>query len=209
MLRFSLRPTVLRACCKQYSKMAASDLRAGLILAGSSVPGQPADRLLSVESFVKGKAGKGGGYVQVKFRDFLQSKTVTHKFASDAKVEVLELDNPQTFTFLYEDGDLLHLMDSSGEQIEVPVDVFGERNLPWLQDGMDIRIQNYEGRPLSAKLPHEASYAVAEAGQKSGDLRKVVALENGHKLKVPSNVEAGQRVVVNLEEFEYIRRATE
>ena len=91
-------------------KVSALDLRRDSIVIGSEV-GQASDRLLRVEDFVRGKAGKGGGYVQVTMRDIHSRNTLTHKFNTGDKVDTAELDNPNHFTLLYEDDGLLYLME--------------------------------------------------------------------------------------------------
>ena len=70
---------VRRAATRAYS-VVASDLRVGNIVSGASIPGQAKDNMFTVTDFSKGKAGKGGGFVQVKFRQFPRQGSVNHKF---------------------------------------------------------------------------------------------------------------------------------
>lgn len=195
-------------------KVPASELRAGSILTGSSVGQQP-DKLLAVEDFTKGKAGKGGAYLQIKLREFGGSASgFSHRFNVDDRVEVIELDPPQRLMHLYEDDGTLYLMDAeTGEQSEVPTSLLGDGQAAWLQDGMELSVRSYQGQPLSVRLPEHVTVEVAEAAAsnkqgKSGDAHKTVTLANGARLRVPHFVQAGQRIVVStLDGGSYVGKA--
>ena len=79
-------------------KVQAGDLRTGHVVV--SLDGQPADRLFRVEEFVRGKAGKGAAFVQVKMRDLLGGSSLTQKFNTDERVESVELESERRFIFL-------------------------------------------------------------------------------------------------------------
>ena len=186
-------------------KVGALDLRRDALIVGSEV-GQPADRLLRVtEQPTRGKAGKGGGFVQVTMRDIQSQNTLTHKFSTGAKVETVELDGVRRFTLLYSDGEHLHLMeDETMDQIEVPLNLVSDEQQRWLFDTMEIRVQMRNEQPLLVTLAARATFAVAEAPQaKGGDTMKTVVLENGERIRVPQFVEVGQRIVVNTADGTY------
>ena len=95
-------------------------------------------RRRSLRRLLRRQAGKGGGYVQVKLRAFAQGEgAFTHKFASGSKVEQVSLDEPETYTLLYEDGELLYLMEMETlEQVEVPKHTIDDEQRKWLQGGI-------------------------------------------------------------------------
>ena len=192
--------------------MLASELRKGSLLSGNSV-GRSHDSIFRVEDFGTGKAGKGGGFVQCKLKDIMTGNAFTHKLMTDTRVEVVELDPPQSFTVLYEDDGIIYLMESETfEQVEVPLAVVGDQ-AEWLQDGMVLTLQAYEGVPLSAKLPDRIALEVIEAPKstrsgKSGDTHKTVRLENGSRIRAPHFVEVGERVLVNTTDGTYAGKAS-
>lgn len=198
---------------QRYASVSASQLRAGNLVAGSSVSGQPAEKMFIVEDFTKGKAGKGAGFVQVKFRLFPGEGHVQQKFWSDEKVELIELDPTQTFTYLYSDADTMHLMDmDTGEQIEAPTDILGKQ-AKWLDDGMQLRVQSYQGKPILGRLPDQVAFEVTEAPPstrqgKSGDTHKTVTLENGVRIRAPAFIQAGERILIKTETDEYVGRSS-
>lgn len=180
------------------AKVSASDLRPGSLVAGSNVPGQAADRIFVVDDFTKGKAGKGGAYLQVKLRNFREGGGLTHKFWADDKVELIDLDPKQVFTFLYADDDDLYLMDmDTGDQIEVPIAILGAQK-KWLVDGTQVTIQSYEGKPVLAKLPEQVTLEVTKVKNptNSTDNHKIVTLETGARIRAPAFIEVGERVIV-------------
>ena len=189
-------------------KVSATELRRDNLIVGSEV-GQTSDRLLKVEDFVRGKAGKGGGFVQVTMRDIMSNVKITHKFASDERVETAELDTPSHYTLLYRDDELLYLMeDETMDQIEVALSMVDEPQQTWLQDGMRIRVQMLDGAAVMVQPPQKGTFEVTEASMaKSGDNLKFVTLENGERVRVPNYVEAGQRVVINLADGSFSSRS--
>ena len=123
----------------------------------------------------------------------------------------MELDF-KPYTFLYASGDMLTFMDKETfEQIEIAKDFVGER-AAFLQDGMEVKVESYEGRPISVKLPSNVTLAVTEAdpvvkGQTAASSYKPAKLENGLRVMVPPFIEAGTRIVVSTDDVSYLRRA--
>lgn len=189
-------------------KAPVTDLRYGWIVSGEEV-GSTSDRMFVVQEFTKGKAGKGGGFLQMKFKDLQSGNFKTQKFNTGDKVSVLELDAPRTLTYLYNDGELLHLMEmETGEQVEVPMSCLGEGQSAWLQDGIDIKVQNYDGQPLTAALPKQVTVEVTEAGPDLGAGKvKTVVLANGFEAKVPGYVGVGKRLIMETSDGSYCRPA--
>ena len=105
-----------------------------------------------------------------------------------------------------EDEDALHLMhEETGEQIELSRQTLGD-SYHWLTDGMELRVRHYNGAPLTARLPDEGVYTVAEQGQGTENHKKVT-LDNGKQLRAPAYVGVGDSVVVDLKEVAFVRKA--
>jgi elongation factor P len=99
----------------------------------------------------------------------------------------------------------------SFEQVVIDKLLLGDR-LPFLQEGMAIMVQSYEGRPLMARLPDTTVLEVVEAdpvvkGQTAAASYKPAILSNGVRIMVPPHIEAGTKVVVNIAESTYVERA--
>ena len=84
----------------------------------------------------------------------------------------------------------------------------GDGQSAWLQDGIEVTVQNYEGQPLTATLPKQVSVEVTEAGPDSGSGKvKTVVLANGLKAKVPGHIGVGKRIIMETSDGIYCRPA--
>jgi elongation factor P len=157
------------------------------------------------------KPGKGPAYQQVELKDLVDGTKLNERFRAAETVERVRLEE-KSYQFLYEEAGQLNLMDQETfEQIAINEELIGEQKA-FLQEGMEIVIQSYEGRPLGARLPETAVCAVVEAdpvvkGQTAAASYKPAILDNGVRIMVPPHIEAGAKVVVNIADAAYVERA--
>ncbi|HPF78273.1 MAG TPA: elongation factor P, partial [Alphaproteobacteria bacterium] len=90
-------------------------------------------------------------------------------------------------------------------------DIIGDP-VVFLQDGMMVTIETFEGEPLGVQLPDSVTLEIVEAepvikGQTATTSYKPAILENGAKVMVPPHIEVGTRVVVKTEDGAYVERA--
>ncbi len=155
--------------------------------------------------------GKGGAYMQVEIKNLIDGRKTNVRFRSAETVEKVRLDT-KDFQFLYADGDKLTFMDKETyEQISLPRDLLGDA-AAFLQDGMDVIMELYEDKPISVQLPDQIEATIVEAdavvkGQTASSSYKPAMLENGVRVMVPPHIGAGTRIVVDVYEREYVRRA--
>ena len=108
---------------------------------------------------------------------------------------------------------MLTFMDKENfDQIEIAKDFIGEERAAFLQDGMDVKVESYEGKPISVQLPQNVTLTIVEAdavvkGQSASSSYKPAKLENGLRVMVPPFIESGTRIVVSTEDVTYVRRA--
>lgn len=157
------------------------------------------------------KPGKGGAYNQVELKNIVSGTKLNERFRADESVEEIYLDK-KDFQFLFESGDMLTFMDTETyDQIELQKDFVGER-ARFLQDGMKVLVQLYEGKPIGIQLPIQVTLEVVEAdpvlrGGTAAPSYKGAVLENGMKIQVPPFINAGTKIVVATEDGSYVRRA--
>ncbi len=155
--------------------------------------------------------GKGGAYLQVELKDIRDGTKLNERFRSSESVERVRLDQ-KPYQFLYADGDMLTFMDNETyEQVSLNKDLLGEP-VQFLQEGMDVTIESYEGEMISAMLPDTVVMAVTEAdavvkGQTASSSYKPAIVENGIRVMVPPHIEAGTRIVINTSDGSYVERA--
>jgi elongation factor P len=157
------------------------------------------------------KPGKGPAYAQVELKNVTEGTKLNERFRSSETVERVRLEQ-QDFQFLYAEGDILVFMNTDTyDQIELPKEFLEER-AAFLQEGMKVSIESYEGKPLGVTLPDQVTLQVVEAdpvvkGQTAASSYKPAVLENGVRVLVPPFVVAGEKVVVDTNELTYVRRA--
>jgi len=157
------------------------------------------------------KPGKGGAFAQVELKNLRNNTKLNERFRSADKVEKVRLDQKDQ-QFLYENDGMLVFMDmETYDQIELPVDILGDRR-PFLQDGMTIKIEYYDSEALSAEVPQKVTCKVVETepavkGQTAANSFKPAVLDNGVRLMIPPFVGQDENIVVNTETMEYVERA--
>jgi elongation factor P len=157
------------------------------------------------------KPGKGPAYNQVELKNLVHGGKLNERFRASETVERVRLEQ-KDYQFLYVQDEMLVFMDSeSYEQLEILKDFVGER-AAFLQDGMIVTVESYEGKPLGVSLPDQVTLAIAEAdpvvkGQTAASSYKPAILENGVRIMVPPFITAGERVIVDTTELTYVRRA--
>ena len=155
--------------------------------------------------------GKGGAYMQVELKNLIDGRKNNVRFRSAETVERIRLDT-KDFQYLYAEGDMLVFMDTETyEQINLPVDLVGDA-AAFLQDGMMVMLEMYEERPISVQLPETVEATVVEAdavvkGQTASASYKPAILDNGVRVMVPPHITTGTRIVVDVYEREYVKRA--
>ena len=126
-------------------------------------------------------------------------------------IERVRLDE-KDYQFLYADDDLLTFMDTETyDQVSMSREAVGDQ-IAFLQDGMMVTMQSYEGEPISIELPETVVLEVTETeavvkGQTAASSYKPAILSNGARTMVPPHIETGTRVVVSTADGSYRERA--
>jgi elongation factor P len=156
--------------------------------------------------------GKGGAYLQVELKDIRNGTKLNERFRSSEAVEQVHLDMAD-YQYLFSDGSEYTFMNNETfEQLAVNVDLIGEDIAVFLQDGMEVTIESFEGAPISVSIPEHVTMTVIEAdpvvkGQTASSSFKPAVLENGVRVLVPPHIEAGIRIIVNTADASYVSRA--
>lgn len=157
------------------------------------------------------KPGKGGAFAQVELKGIISNTKLNERFRSAETVEKIRLEQKE-YQFLYAQDDMLVFMDNETyEQLELMSDFVGDR-AQFLQDGMNVKVESHEGKPLGVELPQFVTLEVKETepvvkGQTAANSFKPAILENGVKVMVPPFVNEGERIIVDTGEITYFKRA--
>ncbi len=157
------------------------------------------------------KPGKGPAYNQVELKNLLTGSKLNERFRASETVERVRLEQ-KDHTYLYEEGDMLVFMDGeSYEHIHITKDLVGERTA-FLQDGTPVVVESHEGRVISVKMPEHVTLEITETeptvkGQTASSSYKPAIVDNGLRVMVPPYLSVGEKVIVNTETLEYVKRA--
>lgn len=185
-------------------KINGNDIRVGNILEHNA-------RLWVVTRIQHTQPGKGGAYMQTEMKDIKTGTKLNERFRSADTVEKVRLDQ-KDYQYLFSDDATLTLMDNdSFEQVTISKELVGDA-IVYLQDGMSISVESYEGSPMRATLPKTVILEITEAepvvkGQTAASSYKPALLENGVRVMVPPFIESGEKIVVNTEDSTYVERA--
>ena len=185
-------------------KVNANTLRAGNVLDYNG-------KLMVVTKSEILTPGKGAAVIKIEMKDIKSGNKDNVTFRTQETVERIRLEQDDC-QFMYKDDDGYHFMNNeSFEQFMIQEDLIGEP-AAFLQDGMVVEVESYEGQPLSLKLPDFVTCEIVEAepvvkGQTATTSYKPAILDNGVKVMVPPFIEQGTRIVVKTEDATYVERA--
>jgi elongation factor P len=114
--------------------------------------------------------------------------------------------------FMYQGGDTYHFMNVENyDQLEMDEEMLGD-NAQWMQPGMRIVAEYYDGRPIGIQLPNTLTLEVVDTAPVMKTATKTAStkpakLENGVTVNVPEFVSTGEKVRVNPTTGEYRDRA--
>ena len=153
--------------------------------------------------------GKGPSCMQAKLKDVKTGRMIEQRFNPNEKLEEIFFDRKQ-MTYLYSDTSSHVLMDADYEQVEIPIDLVGDKSV-YLQPDMEIEVTFIEGMATSAELPNTVDLKVVDTtpqvkGATATNQNKDAVLEGGAKIKVPPFVENGTVVKVDTRTNEYMGR---
>ncbi|GMN47444.1 hypothetical protein TIFTF001_016624 [Ficus carica] len=147
----------------------------------------------------------------VELRDVDSGNKVTQRFGTDETVERVFVE-AKTYIYMCtdRDGKILLMDPETLDQLEVDQDLFGKK-AKYLQDDMKVKVEVYDGIPLSATVPKHVICTVKETpppvkGVGVTPREKTAVLENGVSIKVPAHVIAGDTVVIDTDDDSYLKR---
>lgn len=186
-------------------KIDANSIRVGNVLEHET-------RLWVVLKTMHTQPGKGGAYMQVEMKDIKNGTKQNIRFRSSETVEKAQIDEIE-YQYLYSQSGQIILMNlSTFEQIEVGQDLFPEEQIPFLCEGITVKVSSYSDDPIMATLPEKIETVIAECepsikGQTATNSFKSAILKNGVRIMVPPFINLGEKIIINVNTREYSERA--
>lgn len=187
-------------------KVAAITLRAGHVIDYNG-------KMMLVTKHDIMQPGKGASVIQLEMRDVRTGNKDNVRFRTQETIERLRLDQSE-YQYLYNDGaDIYTFMNKETfEQTEINKEIIGEPQVDFLQDGMTVTVESFEGEALSVELPAHVTVTVETTdavikGQTATTSYKPAIVDGGVKVMVPPFVDAGTKIIVKTEDGSYVERA--
>ncbi len=184
-------------------KINAGEIRVGMLL-------EYKNDLWQVLKTQHVKPGKGGAFAQIEMKSVGKNTKLNERFRSSESVEKASLEEIN-FNFLYKDENNYFFMNpKTFEQIEIKKDILGEKGR-LLIENLDVSVSFYNDNPISVELPNQVKCKiettdVALKGQTVSSSYKPAVLDNGLSIQVPPFINAGDEVIIDTRNFEYIKK---
>ncbi|MBI3567849.1 MAG: elongation factor P [Gemmatimonadetes bacterium] len=184
--------------------MPATQIRRGMVLV---FEGQPC----RVVEFRHHTPGNLRAMVQAKLKNIRTGASFEHRFRAADSIEKADMETHE-LEFMYKGGDTYHFMNTENyEQLEMDDETLGD-NAQWMQPGMKILAEYYDGRAIGIQLPQFLNLTIVDTAPVMKTATKTASskpatLDNGVVVNVPEFIASGERVRVNPNTGEYMDRA--
>jgi elongation factor P len=96
------------------------------------------------------------------------------------------------------------------EQIEIKKNIIGEKG-KLLTENLEVSVSFYNDAPISVDLPNQVTVKIettdaALKGQTVSSSYKPAILSNGLNIQVPPFIEAGDEIIVDTRNLEYVKK---
>ena len=182
----------------------ATQIRRGMVIVFEGEP-------VRVIEFRHHTPGNLRAMVQAKLKSLRTGSSFEHRFRAADSIEKASMET-HDLEFLYQGGDTYHFMNIENyDQLEMDEEMLGD-NAQWMQPGMRIVAEYYEGRPIGIQLPNTLTLEVVDTAPVMKTATKTAStkpakLDNGVTVNVPEFISIGEKVRVNPTTGEYMDRA--
>jgi elongation factor P len=182
----------------------ATQIRRGMVIVFEGEP-------CRIVEFRHHTPGNLRAMVQAKLKNLRTGSSFEHRFRAADSIDPASMET-HDLEFLYQGGDTYHFMNTENyDQLEMDEEMLGD-NAQWMQPGMKIQAEYYDGRPVGIKLPNSLVLEVVDTAPVMKTATKTAStkpakLENGVTINVPEFVGTGDKVKVNPSTGEYQERA--
>jgi len=171
-------------------------------------------KLYVIVDFDHVKLGKGGAIYQTKLKSLADGSIQNARIRAEETIEEVELEE-RNYEYLYSEGEHGHvLMDcTTFDQITVGDDILGE-GIKYLMPNMQIKMELYEGKPVTVTLPNTVDLKVVDTQPEikwatQSAQAKPATLETGAVVYVPPFVKVGEVIRVDTRTGQYVTRVRE
>jgi elongation factor P len=182
----------------------ATQIRRGMVIVFEGDP-------CRITEFRHHTPGNLRAMVQAKLRNLRTGSSFEHRFRAADSVDPASMETHE-LEYLYDAAGTYHFMNTENyDQLELDEESLGD-NAQWLQPGMRIIAEYYNGKPIGIQLPNAMELTIVDTAPVMKSATKTASfkpakLENGATVNVPEFIPSGVRIRVNPNTGEYLDRA--
>tara|TARA_Y100001958_G_C21151423_1_gene487511 strand:- start:540 stop:1100 length:561 start_codon:yes stop_codon:yes gene_type:complete len=156
------------------------------------------------------KPGKGGAFAQVEMKSVNKNTKLNERFRSNETIEKASVEETN-FNYIYNDEiNYFFINPKTFEQIEIKKDTIGEKG-KLLTENLEVSVSFYNDNPITVELPNQVKCKIdttdaAIKGQTVSSSYKPAILDNGLSIQVPPFIEAGDEVIIDTRNLEYVKK---
>ncbi|TSC93144.1 MAG: elongation factor P [Candidatus Berkelbacteria bacterium Licking1014_7] len=156
------------------------------------------------------KMARSVGQTQTKFKNLLNNSVISKVFSGNITLEPADIFYKKS-QFLYCDSDNFIFMDpKTFEQIEIANEKILDKK-KWLREEQEVDLMFWENQAIGINLPAKITLKVKEAlpgvkGDRQSAGTKKITLETGAQIDAPLFIKTGDKVLINTELNQYIKR---
>eukprot|EP01040_Poterioochromonas_malhamensis_P000580 gene580-620_t len=158
-----------------------------------------------VKQIEQGKRGKGGAYVRALLLNMITNQSFEKTFLVDEHVQDADIEQDK-YTYSWGDGESFNFLH--GTTFEECV--LGKSDLAdheFLVEGMEVRVQKFQGKVVGVILPQQYNYTVVKFKSEGlGKIESVAILNNGAEVRVPAFVKQGEDIRVDISLRKYVQK---
>lgn len=151
--------------------------------------------------------------MRTKLRNLISGRTLELTFKPDDKIQEADLERNKASYLYLQNGEYYFMDQTTYDQFFLNEDQLADQT-KYLNEGLEVDVLHYEGKPVTIQIPKKIQYTVIEApdavkGDTATNTSKTVKLDNGLEIKAPMFIKQGENILVNTETGEYSARAGE
>lgn len=186
-------------------KVQATELRKGMVL-------QKDGDLLVITEYSHSTPGNWRAIIQVRARSLTTGANNSFRPMSNETFETAYLERKKA-QYLYQEanGDFVFMEQETYEQFTVPKEQ-GEGQMVFVKESEVVEVTFHEATPISIALPTTVTLEVTWAelavkGNTATNVKKEAKVETGLMVKVPLHIKEGERIVINTETGDFVKRS--
>ncbi len=169
------------------------------------------DKLFVIVESTHVNPGKGSAFVKTRLKNMETGQMLERTFKAGVDTVAKPDFDDREMGYMYSDQDGFNFMDQNTyESIHISTENVGDAK-NYLQEGINIKVLYYKGKPISIDLPNFVELEVVETdpglrGDTSSGGKKKAIMNTGLQVNVPLFIKQGEKLRIDTRTGEFVER---